>query len=386
MKHFAPIDGLRAWMSWWVVCQHLLSYCGFSVLYPNIFIRLLSMGGLAVMVFVIISGFVIANLMLVRDEPYRLYIGRRFLRIYPLYFIAVLLALLLRDAYYDIISLAPWTDVANGQALLAEKQALPQHLLLHATLLHGLVPDILLSHASSSILAPAWSLSLEWQFYLLAPLLLKATFDSRLSVQLPTSILLLISVVAVNSVTPMKQWNFPSFLPIVIGFFILGMGTRVYLHHRTARTMILPALIVIINFLFYCRNYTGGQLISSSLPFFIWALVIFCCIYNGGSVFLSAVQRVLQIFLSSRRAVNMGLWSYSTYLLHVPLFVLALTLARRLGAPVTMNAYFVILLAACVVLVPLSWFTYHFVEQKVMRWGTARLMSAQGRDAERVTT
>ena len=44
------------------------------------------------------------------------------------------------------------------------------HIPLHLTLLHGVVPEKLLPSSATAFLGPAWSLSLEWQFYLIAPL------------------------------------------------------------------------------------------------------------------------------------------------------------------------------------------------------------------------
>jgi peptidoglycan/LPS O-acetylase OafA/YrhL len=39
-------------------------------------------------------------------------------------------------------------------------------------MLHGLVPEILLPNSSDTFLPPAWSISSEWQFYLVAPALI----------------------------------------------------------------------------------------------------------------------------------------------------------------------------------------------------------------------
>ena len=38
-------------------------------------------------------------------------------------------------------------------------------------MLHGIVPETILPRSSIALLGPAWSISLEWQFYLVAPLL-----------------------------------------------------------------------------------------------------------------------------------------------------------------------------------------------------------------------
>ena len=47
----------------------------------------------------------------------------------------------------------------------------PWHFAAHVLLLQGLIPQSLLPYAYITLLGPAWSLSTEWQFYLLIGLL-----------------------------------------------------------------------------------------------------------------------------------------------------------------------------------------------------------------------
>ena len=56
-----------------------------------------------------------------------------------------------------------WTSIASNIAA---------YLLPCLLLLQGVIPDQLFSHAGDAFLAPAWSLTLEWQFYLIAPLII----------------------------------------------------------------------------------------------------------------------------------------------------------------------------------------------------------------------
>lgn len=371
MKHFRAIDGLRAWMAWWVVCQHILGFCGYAQVYAhNPAIRFLSLGGLAVMVFVIVSGFVIANLMIVKDEGYGLYIRRRFLRIYPLYAAAILFSLLVRDSYFDVIALAPWADPAIAQAVTAERQSLLAHGLAHALLIHGAIPNSLLPNALSSLLAPAWSLSLEWQFYLIAPLLMRMLFHDRLWVQSATCVVTMGAVFLAYQGSPIQQWHYPAFLPLVIGFFIIGMATRIYLENRSLKAILLPAVVALINFGLYTRNYAGGNVATACLPLLIWAITILVTQTSMPKNMLLALPYRL---LTAPAIVNIGLWSYSTYLLHIPIFVVALALAHAVGLGFTSAGFLLVLLAACPVLLAASWASYHFFEQRVMRWGMSRL-------------
>jgi peptidoglycan/LPS O-acetylase OafA/YrhL len=361
-------------MAWWVVSQHILSLSGYDERYiGSPVIKLLSLGGLAVMVFVIISGFVIANMLIVKNEPYGQYIGRRFWRIYPLYIFAVVSSILLRGFYMDTVAQAPWASPHIAVAVADERSRLAQHIVWHLVLLHGAIPNDILANAIFSLLAPAWSLSLEWQFYLLAPLLVRLLFRSQLVVQFAVCAGLLVSLALLYSIDPLSHWIYPAFLPLTIGFFLLGMITRFYIELRSLKMILLPLIVVAVNFILYCRTYVGGNFITGMLPLLIWAITIYVALEIRKEERQTLFVRGLRVLLASPPAVRLGLWSYSTYLLHVPLFVLILSTARALGMPMTSQAYLTVMLGACSLLVALSWACYSLLEQRVMRWGVSHL-------------
>lgn len=112
-------------------------------------------GWLGVDFFFVLSGFLLAGpLLRQRDHwptwpEYRLFAAKRLLRIVPPYYAALLLAWLL----------AGW----SGHALF---RVTPEGLLWHASFLHVFVPE-----HQFGIIAVAWTLALELQFYLLLPLI-----------------------------------------------------------------------------------------------------------------------------------------------------------------------------------------------------------------------
>ena len=90
MTKFPGLDGLRGWLAWTVVLDHIVFFSGFGL--PWISRGQAQLAGVcAVMIFIILSGFVITHLVLEKKEPYGLYIARRALRIYPVYLLALLL-------------------------------------------------------------------------------------------------------------------------------------------------------------------------------------------------------------------------------------------------------------------------------------------------------
>src|SRR5262249_21745258 len=116
----------------------------------------LGQGWGAVPVFFILSGLVIALMGEARPESYRTFLVRRYFRLAPVYYLV--LAVATADA---------WATGAYGRSLWA-------HVALHATMLHGVVPDQVLPRSPVALEYAAWSISVEWQFYLLAPLVLRA--------------------------------------------------------------------------------------------------------------------------------------------------------------------------------------------------------------------
>lgn len=375
MKHIPAIDGLRAWMAWWVVVQHVLQISGIDRVYPNIVTRFLTMGGLAVLVFAAISGFVITHLLFVKKEPYVSYILRRFLRIYPLYAVAVVVSTLLGPLYAQTVVTTPWAAPEQITIYNTTRAALSQHVALHGILAHGLVPNGVLQGAIMSILAPAWSLSLEWQYYLIAPLLTAAILDRRPQIGIGAIVACMLATVLAYRAGGAGQWEYPAFLPLVLGFFLLGLATRVVLEGIRDHRAWLPIVAFAVNVPFHSRDYAGGHLLVSLIPVAIWFGVVVLALHHRRFGPAAPLARLAARLFEARSVVLMGQWSYSTYLLHIPLFVVALSASRELGVPQTSGAYFMTLAATLPILAALSWLSFRYIEQPgsgIIRWFRAR--------------
>ena len=168
------LEGLRGFLALYVVLDHTLEYSGYvdELARPLFFLRA---GRYAVDAFVILSGFVIFCLLDKRTEDYRSFVTRRFFRLYPvailMFAVAVPVSLL---RLWNITHASAYSSPEHIHSVTSTVHAWWAHwtwnTLLHGTLLHGLVPDRVLPRASEAFLDPAWSISLEWQFYLVAPL------------------------------------------------------------------------------------------------------------------------------------------------------------------------------------------------------------------------
>jgi len=116
MLRFTSIESLRAWMAYWVVLGHAPYLAGISAEGGGVFmpltLRLFNRGNAAVNVLIIVSGFVITHLLLSRKEYYLPYVTRRWFRIFPIFFVSLLIAILLQPFY-----LVAYTDFEWVRAL-----------------------------------------------------------------------------------------------------------------------------------------------------------------------------------------------------------------------------------------------------------------------------
>ena len=150
-RRIAPLDGLRGLAALLVVFAHYFGEV------PNGF-RALTAGWLGVDVFFVLSGFLIGSVILAnKGAPNFLVVfcARRACRIVPIYLVTVLSCFLF-IGWFGLDR--PWVDP-------------PLPFLSYATFTQNIVMAWQ-DHARNSWLLPTWTVAVEEQFYLLAPLLL----------------------------------------------------------------------------------------------------------------------------------------------------------------------------------------------------------------------
>jgi peptidoglycan/LPS O-acetylase OafA/YrhL len=168
------LDGLRGIAILLVVAHHFGMSAGFARDRGNpigvALERLLSVGWVGVDLFFVLSGFLITSILLAsRNGPryFSSFYGRRILRIFPLYFGALLLGLVLLPA------IAP-----RAVGVLGESRE-------HAAWLVTYTSNVALALgvvASFGVFDMFWTLAIEEQFYLTWPLLVKRLSRRRLAV------------------------------------------------------------------------------------------------------------------------------------------------------------------------------------------------------------
>lgn len=211
--HLPYLDGVRAMAAFWVFLAHVGIWGGSDWLpSPKI----------AVQIFMMHSGYLMVHHARLRPSSARDFWTRRFFRVTPGYWLALALAFGLGSwfvaGYGSLRDLRPgyWTGDLYDPTQIRYTAL---NFLLHATYLFGLSK----AYASSTLL-PDWSISLEMQFYAVFPAL-----DRVLRHRLGPWIF---AAMAYGSITYFSWarhaglksiWPDPSFLPVALWYFLIGM-------------------------------------------------------------------------------------------------------------------------------------------------------------------
>ena len=213
------LDGLRGIAALWVLLSHVQILSGMH------WVPGLSRGDLAVDLFMVLSGFLMAHHYLLRREqdPWRspktwcVFWVRRFFRIAPLYYLLFLLALGIgpwlgsqRQAIAHV-----WPATATSLARYTDQSL--ANITFHASFVFGFSP-----HYAFRSPLPDWSIGLEVQFYMALPflMLLFARFGAIAS----AAVLSVGAMLAVHAYPEyFNQFEMPTFLPMKIPIFCLGM-------------------------------------------------------------------------------------------------------------------------------------------------------------------
>jgi peptidoglycan/LPS O-acetylase OafA/YrhL len=356
VKHVPHFEVLRGLAALWVFGGHALRIVDLKISY-------LSRSDQAVEVFIILSGFVIALMRLNEDEGYGRYLFRRFMRLYPLFLIALVLGALTMHLYAPVFGASPWLTEQKLAFLSREQNAangLWAHILLHLTMLHGMVSDTVLPQAALMFSGPLWSISLEWQFYLIAPFLIP--FLSLRSMRgLAIAAIVLLAAITLQKGTA-QYWigSVPSFLPLRLPLFIVGILSAMLWerarHMPPLRLLGILAVATMIGWLFA----------PNKLPILIWFATYFLAATHDRV----GVSRLADRLVRLPPARFLGRISYGIYVLHVPLmmvvtYYLVIPLAGGESAGI---AAALIAIATLPIVLLLAYLSFTFVEKPAIAW------------------
>jgi peptidoglycan/LPS O-acetylase OafA/YrhL len=342
-NHHPALDGLRGAAILLVVVYHNFG-----------FINYFSFGWLGVDLFFVLSGFLITDILLntVGKPGYlKNFYLRRALRIFPLYFLCLLIFLFLLPAlfpppgvgYYQDNQFWLWTYLQNWLYIFKPTDATPLHHL--------------------------WSLAVEEQFYLVWPLIILVVRKTR--------ILLLIICLILAAVIGLRLWawmnhdanfayyqlyTFSRIDGICIGCMValLQRINKNFFDHFTAPVVLFFA---VLNFTFFLIN----RQYRFSFPYLALAgyttfAMLFGLLVNEA---ITRKTKIINLLFDNQLLRFFGKISYGFYVFHWPLYII---LAPRLESWLTgkmgwHTMQFSISLSATLFALAISWLSYQYFEK-----------------------
>jgi peptidoglycan/LPS O-acetylase OafA/YrhL len=304
------------------------------------------------------------------------YISARFARVYPLHLITLLWLVLVYG----------WLVGLNSVKLDAVTQLVfdPAAIPLHVLMLHGFN-----TVWTATWNTPAWSIGSEWFMYLLFPFLMPVF--RRIPMAGKLVLIVLVAGLYAYITRPLdtgpsfKPWlphipymidniMFPNSFFRCLAGFMLGMITHDFYEQQLGKSVLKNGIVFVGLGVGLAVAY--HFLLPDLFTIWVFPVLILGAAYNTGRV-----ARLLKTKLFQR----LGDWSYSIYMVHIPIMFtfLALQLANPpaptpksvpspvvygLQGPITCLIYVILVLAV-------SALTYRFVEVPARRWLNARLFS-----------
>ena len=378
VSRLLPVEGLRAYLALWVLGSHALWVAGYR---PDALVglpKLIGLGGYAVDLFIIISGFVIMLSLDNQRETYLQFVVRRFFRLFPVFIVLFVVAIPLSQASLWNVThasqyLTPDQIEYDANMVKSWWANIQWNIPLHLLMLHGSVPDVLVNGAPSAFLVPAWSVSLEWQFYLVAPLAYACAVSVKPYRRIGLCALCVLLVLAARYVFPTVDHG--AALPFQVKFFFLGAASyflyqRLAAHQRSDTAF--PVAFCLALFLF---GLSGR--VWSLVPVGLWMAFLGLLLEPPASF---SSRWLVTPLLTNPVVRYLGRISYSLYLSHL-LVIIVIQYALLTWAPnLSQMAHFGILLAgATAVTIAVSTVLYCYIEapgiyagRSLARWLTAR--------------
>lgn len=323
MKNTRPtlesIQLLRAIAAWIVVIHHFVQIYGPSSggWFDQFF---LGYGAVGVDVFFVISGFVMYKSTHEKAVSPGSFISNRLVRIVPAYWLYTCLTAILLFAIPGII---PSTAFEPGFFLKSL-------FFIPANNPTGIGPFPLVT--------VGWTLNYEMAFYLVFALALFVWSDVRLAA-------IIIGMYLLQTEIPKISVEATYYANKICNDFVMGLVVGVIYCKNRLKMPLLIAIVLAIGSLWMIGKHPHSHDPN---------LIGLPC-----AVLLASVLSQESLFKTPAWMINLGDWSYSTYLCHV----IVLCLGHKVMTIFGLNPWLTFI-GCCTVIVAVSWVSYTFVEQK----------------------
>ncbi|NMD07766.1 MAG: acyltransferase [Phyllobacteriaceae bacterium] len=348
-RRIPALDGVRGFMTIAVVVSHYFAEVPSGI-------PALMFGWLAVNMFYVLSGFLIARLILnkgVHENFFKVFYIRRVCRTFPIYFACVFLI-------FAITALWPMHNTFEGTTF-------PLHAYLTFT------QNIWMAQTGSigqHWLAPTWTLALEEQFYLIAPALILFTPRRHLA-----SVLIAMCAFAVFArgwvllYSDLHEYWAAVLLPTRLDVLAMGVLAALLLHMPKIdwskwdlwlRAAPLPLLVIpmLLKLLMgddsVLFKITSPLFVSAACASFLMALA------RGAPEAKNMQNRVYDFFCTI---------SYAVYLTHLIVLGLMHNIILGVAPDIASPQQIAVTLAAIPVTVAVSWILTRYVEMPITNYG-----------------
>ena len=332
------VEGARAYLALWVVVCHVMWASGYEANQLSGLPGLLRQGGCAVDVFIVISAFVIFLLLDTKRPAFGPFIVRRFFRLFPLFIALFAIAIpLSRVSLWNLEHAAAYltpSQIDHRVLRIASWwENLQWHIPLHVAMLQGAVPEALLPESPGAFLDPAWSVSLEWQFYLVAPLAFALAVSSRRSRRLALWAGCAVTVIASRRLLPSVMYG--AALPFHLEYFFLGAASY-FIYKRFAGRARPNTVFPIACCLAVAIVAVGGDARLQLIPVALWLAFLGLILEQRSS----SSWRLLSPVFTNRIAHRLGQISYSIYLSHTLMLLILQYVLLRWTPGLSRTAHF----------------------------------------------
>ncbi|GAA4142031.1 acyltransferase [Sphingobacterium kyonggiense] len=341
------LEGLRGYMAIWVVFIHAIAFT------PFYFEGFFTNGKLPVIVFILLSGFV-THILLTKEESYKFYLKRRALRLFPIYIVAFIISLSMINISFNILSNLSFSNPINANRLNLLDQSLNSNLFLniisHLTLTHGLFPNEKFPF-SYTIMGQSWSLTLEWQFYIIIPLLYKL-------IQSPIDkFKLLVFGITYCSLflIALRYMNQISFLPNMFHFFLIG-----FFSYPLYKRYVKKGSNHLFIFLFFATIFVSLISYHYLIVMLLWCIVLWMQKSNN---------KIGDLFFNNKLSLYLGKISYSIYCVHIIVLIILMFFTQRCSLTDAKLNTTIIVVGGIFISILVSIFTYKYIEEPFIRWG-----------------
>ncbi|MBK5272301.1 MAG: acyltransferase [Bacteroidia bacterium] len=308
-QYYPALDGLRGIAILLVVFLHNFG-----------FMNLFFFGWLGVDLFFVLSGFLITDILLnTVGQPnfLRNFYMRRVLRIFPLYYFALILCLFILPAfpdlhlnvkYYQDNQFWQWTYLQNW--LYIFKQPFGTKMLLHT-----------------------WSLAVEEQFYLIWPAIILLIKKPKILLLIVISLLIIVGISRfllwsyhIKDLAYSSLYTFTRIDGLCIGSMLV-LVMRIYPGFIKKYTAAIVLLMAVINFGFYFVNNQH----SLTLPYLAFVGYTTFAVLFGLLLYEAAIgqSKIIQILFNNRFLKFFGKISYGLYVYHWPVYILLFSFFQK---------------------------------------------------------